>query len=413
MMMIVDRTAYRTTQHLEVQRLLSQQTLAAGPAGQCAALCMSDPFELICTVMYMRDKGGSVLLLPQQTPFETALGLARQAGCQHFIYGRLADVIELPEGDYYASQPCVLQFSSGTTGDPKLISRTWTEIDTELQGYNQALNADSDEQPIIWVPVTHSFGLLTGVFASLMRGAEPIVLTGKNPRFWDRMLQEHAKHLVYAVPYLLHLYLSIKPAVRMHRVVTSGSPLTDPLLQQLQDVSQEVIQQYGCSELGCVSVARRPHSASDVGQLLPHLELKTPGRMEEPAEWVISNGSIELQTRDLGYRDGNGRMHLLGRLDDLINVSGQKVIPSEVEQILLRHPGVREAVVFRGQHPVWGESVRAIIVPDGEPDEDAVRQWCMRQLPPYKIPSSYIWAASIPRNDNGKISRKLLAMSNL
>lgn len=387
---------------------MANDPLLFRPSGRCYALCLDDAFETISFVLYMKERGGSVLLLPQQSPYGTARKLAEQAGCDALVYGGISNVVRLNEDARFAGEACLLQYSSGTTGEPKLIRRTWGDIDAELAAYNEALEAIPDEKPIVWVPVTHSFGLVTGVLAAMMRGSEPLIVTDKNPRYWLSLLKQHPRSIVYAVPFLLHLFVSFKFPVRFHRVIASGSPLTDALLEQLRESAYETMQQYGCSELGCISLARHAQASTDVGYLLRHLRLDDGGTMQSPTEWTVAGSRSEVRTRDFGYRDSSGRLHLLGRIDDLINVAGQKVIPYEVEQTLLQHPLVQEAVVCRTKHPVWGEAVKAFLVPRGHADSDAVLKWCIERLPPFKVPSSFVWLNEIPRNANGKVSRKHL-----
>lgn len=64
-----------------------------------------------------------------------------------------------------------MQYSSGTTGEPKLIRRAWTEVDTEITAYNEALNCEVDEVPIVMAPVSHSYGLICGTLSAITRGA--------------------------------------------------------------------------------------------------------------------------------------------------------------------------------------------------------------------------------------------------
>ena len=66
-------------------------------------------------------------------------------------------------------EPSLLQYSSGTTGEPKLIRRAWTEVDTEITAYNEALNCEVDEVPIVMAPVSHSYGLICGTLSAITR----------------------------------------------------------------------------------------------------------------------------------------------------------------------------------------------------------------------------------------------------
>lgn len=139
----------------------------------------------------------------------------------------------------------------------------------------------------------------------------------------------------------------------------SGSPLSDELLLNTKLNTDEIWQQYGCTEAGCISVAKHPFSSTDVGFPLKHLRLSI--RRDEQAyddsrgEVTVTDGKNAVATRDLGFMDPvSNRLNILGRLDDLINVSGLKVIPYEVESVIGRLPGVQESIVLKTRHRVWG-----------------------------------------------------------
>ncbi len=98
-----------------------------------------------------------------------------------------------------------MQYSSGTTGEPKLIRRAWTEVDTEITAYNEALNCEVDEVPIVMAPVSHSYGLICGTLSAITRGSKPVIITNKNPKFALNIVRNTEKHIIYAVPLMLHI----------------------------------------------------------------------------------------------------------------------------------------------------------------------------------------------------------------
>lgn len=380
------------------------------PEGKAYAICLKDAFDLISSVIYLREHGATVLLFHADTPFETAKKMSIEAGCTFLQYGDWNDVCELG-GVVSFVEPGLLQFSSGTTGQPKLIFRSWNEVDQEVQAYNSSQQLKSEEPSLILVPVSHSFGLIAGVFTAMARGAEVVVVQNKNPKFQLHMINSVEQSFLYAVPFLYHLLINLgKEKVRFHKLVSSGAPLSDALLGQLQSRSYQVWQQYGCTEAGCISLGADPASRSDMGYVLPHLKVNIQSAdLPDHGEIVVETlASSRIQTRDVGYITAEGRLQVHGRLDDLINISGLKVIPMEVEGIIERMPGVKEAVVFRTKHPVWGEAAKALIVADKQVAASDVKNWCLDHLPPYKIPGFIEKVPELPRLPSGKISRKLL-----
>lgn len=143
----------------------------------------------------------------------------------------------------------------------------------------------------------------------------------------------------------------------------------------------------------------------DLGKPLPHVSINIGSNEDEPEEIVVKIAEKEIYTKDLGYRSEQG-LHFMGRIDDVINVSGLKVFPIEVEETILRLEGIQEAIVYRGKHPVMGEIVKAKVVSRIEPVQ--IREWCIQHLPSYKVPHEIENVAEIPKNKTGKVSRKLL-----
>ena len=107
----------------------------------------------------------------------------------------------------------------------------------------------------------------------------------------------------------------------------------------------------------------------------------------------------EIFTKDLGYKSECG-IHFMGRMDDVINVSGLKVFPIEVEETMLRLEGVQEAIVYRGKHPVMGEIVKAKVISHVDPVK--IREWCIQHLPSYKVPYEIESVNEIPKNKTEK-----------
>jgi long-chain acyl-CoA synthetase len=117
-----------------------------------------------------------------------------------------------------------------------------------------------------------------------------------------------------------------------------------------------------------------------------------------------------LHTGDIGRIDEDGYAYIVDRVKDMINVSGFKVWPAEVEQHLYRMPGVREVAVYGLSHPEKGEQVVAAIVPvDGASlSADAVIGWCREHIAAYKVPARVDIVASLPKSATGKILKRVL-----
>ena len=110
---------------------------------------------------------------------------------------------------------------------------------------------------------------------------------------------------------------------------------------------------------------------------------------------------------DLGHLDDDGYLYLVGRPGELIISGGINVHPREVEEALVAHPQVSEALVFGADDPEWGQQVRALIVPGpgGSPEPGTVRAWLRGRLAPHKCPRTVEVVDELPRTTTGKLKR--------
>lgn len=375
-------------------------------------ICATDPVFIITMMACNRERGNSVLLLPGGTPLASAREQAFQAGCKWLFYENEHQCYRLNPLNPLLQEhtPSLYQYSSGTTGMPKLIRRSWHEIDIEIEYYNSLLVSQglADAEPVIVSSLSHSYGLITGVLSALEREVMPSICFSTNPRSMVQYLRNRPDHLLYAVPVLLQVLESALETwdVHLHAVITSGAPLPARVLERLQASSNCMIQQYGCTEAGVISLAVGMTSCDDLGLPLSHVHIPV---MTGPAEIKLElwNGT-RIDTGDLGQMNEKGRLQFLGRVDDLINVSGRKVQPLEVEQIINQLPEVAEVVVYRGNHPIQGDIVKAQVVACSTLTASHIVDWCLMHLPLYKIPVEIQLVKQIPRLPTGKISRRLL-----
>jgi acyl-CoA synthetase (AMP-forming)/AMP-acid ligase II len=119
------------------------------------------------------------------------------------------------------------------------------------------------------------------------------------------------------------------------------------------------------------------------------------------------------RTGDQGFLDAEGYLTLVGRLKELINRGGEKVAPQEIDEVLLAHPAVAEAVCFGVPHPTWGEEVAAVVVlrPDATATGAELVAHCKAHLTDYKRPKQVHIATAIPRTATGKIQRRVVAQA--
>jgi acyl-CoA synthetase (AMP-forming)/AMP-acid ligase II len=117
------------------------------------------------------------------------------------------------------------------------------------------------------------------------------------------------------------------------------------------------------------------------------------------------------RTGDQGFLDEDGYLTLVGRLKELINRGGEKISPREIDEVLLAHPAVAEAVCFGTPHATWGEEVAAAVVLNGQASEPELLAYCKERLADFKRPKQIHITEAIPRTATGKIQRRVVAQA--
>ena len=377
-------------------------------AGDRFAVCFSEAQDWLAFFFAARDAGVSVLPLHPSTPYAAARRQAETAKCNWLFYNRLEGELVCEE---HADEPGqLLQMSSGTTGEPKCIARAWGDIEDEVETYVSFFTEPQDMTPLVACPTTHSYGLICGILVALKRGQMPAILDTGNPKFLLRKLRETERPYLISSPAILHTLARLLPAgEQIHATMTSGTLLPEPWFKTIRGKSRHMFQQYGCSEAGCIAINPDVQAANEVGYVLPRFLMRDPGTQDEPAEIAVQRAGAVVETRDLGFRRDDGMLVFLSRLDDLINVSGLNVYPKEVEDVVMTFAGIADAVVFRKQDAFAGERVALLFSAEQAVDQRQLRQWCAERLAAHQMPTELLQVERIPRQANGKISRREVA----
>ncbi|WP_104667381.1 AMP-binding protein [Ensifer adhaerens] len=378
------------------------------------AVCFQETVDWLALFLAIRKAGASVLPIHPGTPYPAARKLAIGAGCDRLFYNSLtAEVLDVPETE--VRHGTLLQMSSGTTGAPKCVARSWQEIDAEIESYVSTFREPEDMTPVVACPTTHSYGLICGILVALKRGQTPVIVNTANPKYLLKVLRETERPLLYSSPAILNTLARLLPAgEQIHATMTSGTLLPDPWFADIRAKSRFMFQQYGCSESGCIAINPDVRSAGDMGFVLPHLIAATGDSAEDAGEIVVKNGdAAPIHTRDLGYRRADGMLVFVSRMDDMINVSGLNVYPKDVEDAVMAMPAVTDAVAFRKADRFAGERVALIFSAEAPVPPQAVREWCSRHLAPHQLPMEILQVEVVPRQANGKISRRDVAARHL
>lgn len=386
---------------------LTLPDLPGDPDRMRVALHLSDRAACLALILRLRAQGASCHPIHPETPPDQARDLARRAGCDRLVHD--GGVTPLGQDAPHAPGGVLIQTSSGTTGAPRIIARSWAAIQTEIDAYVAAFPQAAAMTPVIAAPITHSYGLIAGVLVGMARGHAPVVLDSANPRAILRHLAAVMDPILYAAPPLLHVLARLAGPGGLHAAMSSGTVLPQPWFDALRASARHLFQQYGCSEAGCLAIATDPSGPDDMGASLPHVRL-TAGR-GAPGPVLAEGCGDRVQTGDLGVIDARGHLIFAGRAAEVIDVAGLNVYPAQIEAAALALPGITDAVAFAMPDPAAHQ--RPALAYAGDIAPAALEAHLAARLSPRQRPARLFPMTALPRGANGKIARRSLAQTLL
>lgn len=373
--------------------------------------------------------------LPDTCSVVTAFGGELGSGCLEDLIARggpAALPIRPPAGH-------TIVLTSGTTGPPKGARRPAPHSLAPIAAVLSEIPLRAGEPVHIAAPLLHTWGH-AALQLAMLHGA-PVVLRRRfDPEAFVRTVSEQRCDAVFAVPVMLQRILE-RPAPAQHLpriVAVSGSALPVATASAFLDRFGDVLYNlYGSTEVSWVSIARPSDlraapgtvGRAPVGTRLLILDAEdeevpagTEGRVfvgnDMPFEGYTRQGvDVErsgdlIGTGDVGRIDGNGRLHLTGRADDMIVSGGENVHPGPVEELLSARPEVREAAVTGVSDDEYGQRLAAYLVlePGATVDANTVREWVRQHLSRFAVPRDVVFVDELPRNATGKVvHRELIA----
>jgi o-succinylbenzoate---CoA ligase len=347
-----------------------------------------------------------------------------------FASGRPADL-------YLESEtPIALILTSGSTGAPRPIPLTHGNLMASTAGAVDRLRLDPADRWLASLAVAHVGGLVL-LHRAVVVGSALVFLPRLEPELLldlaDRGEITHAS----LVPVVLERLLAARggrPAPRGLRCLLLGGTATPaPLLDRALAGRWPVALTYGLTEATSQVATATPEetrskpgsvgrplrgvsvrlSEGDRGEILVGgatvaLLGSPPEGAPRPASGVFVDAEGWLHTGDLGSRDSEGDLRIVGRVSDRIVSGGTTVEPGEVEAVLLRAPGVAEVVVLGTPDPTWGERIVALVVPsdpESPPDPEALLTFARGELASSRRPREVHVVSALPRNANGKVDR--------
>jgi long-chain acyl-CoA synthetase len=316
--------------------------------------------------------------------------------------------------------------TSGSTGTPKLARRPSHSAIAEARHYAATMHIREDDIIHCVTPLSHAYAFGLGFMTPLLTGADVIATRSFNPRITRRILAEAGATILPAAPAMLPLMAraGVRSGAGLRLLLTAGAPLQPGVAEAFERASGIVPRPlFGTTETGGISVSMeicrtsavgRPMAGVDVEICDPELETGT-GRIRVRSSSIMDGylchdgGPAGLEpggwfrTDDLGAIGDDGQIELLGRVSDVVNVAGFKVMPQEVEMIIAAMPQVVEVKAYRARSPRQDEILAVAIVADGRLDPALVHDACRASMARHKCPTAIHVLEDLPRLSNGKI----------
>ena len=347
-----------------------------------------------------------------------------------------------------ADDLALLPYTSGTTGQPKGCMHTHRTLMHNAVG-GQWGWAGAETVSLAVVPMFHITGMLYGVLAPVAAGATMILMPRWDRELAGRLISRHRVTHWTCIPTMI-IDLFASPNYRSFDLSSlvylsgGGAAMPQAVAERLQrEFGLTFAEGYGLTETAAPSHANPPERAKlqclgipifgvdsrivdpvtlqelpigEVGEIVTHGPMVFKGYWKQPRAtadvFFELDGKQFFRTGDLGRMDEEGYFFITDRLKRMINASGYKVWPSEVELLLFKCPLVQEACIIAAKDAYRGETVKAVVVLRAEARASATAQdiiaWCREHMAAYKVPQQVRFVDALPKSGAGKVMWRLL-----
>ena len=342
----------------------------------------------------------------------------------------------------------MLPYTSGTTGLPKGCMHTHRTLMHNTVG-GQWSYAAAESIGLGVVPMFHITGMLYGVLGVVYTGSTHILMPRWDRELAGRLISRYGITHWTCIPTMV-IDLFGSPNYRSFELSSlrymsgGGAAMPHAVAQRLLDeFGLTFAEGYGLTETAAPSHANPPERAKlqclgipifgvdsrvvdpetlrelpvgEIGEIITRGPMVFQGYWRHPeataAAFVEFDGRKFFRTGDLGRMDEEGYFFLTDRLKRMINASGFKVWPAEVEMLLYKHPAVQEACIIAARDAYRGETVKAVVVlraeARGVTREEDITAWAREHMAAYKVPKLVEFVESLPKSGSGKVMWRLL-----
>ncbi len=387
----------------------------------------------------LRDSGAQTVIIDgsMREAAEKLAALAPHLGflrTDEFVDGRLTN--DLPGFQCQISELAVLIYTSGTTGHPKGAMLSHANLLANVESCRQVLAAMDHDRFVVLLPMFHSFMMTVGILLPLLVGGSMLLVKSVNPpkNVIAEIFQRRAT-ILPAVPQFFRAlaHAEVPKDFPLRLCISGGAPLPAEILNEFTArMPVPLIEGYGLSEASPVvalNPIKGPWKAGSIGVPIPGVEVSVQddhgktlgvgetgeicvrgsnvmlGYWNQPEETAKTFRDGALLTGDIGHRDSDGYIYITDRKKDMLLVNGINVYPREIEEVIYKFAGVKEAAVIgvadarRGEQPIAFVSAQ-----DGASlDEKSIQHFVREHLADYKVPKHVKILPALPRNATGKI----------
>ena len=353
-----------------------------------------------------------------------------------------------PELTVIPADLAILPYTSGTTGLPKGCMHTQASIMHNAVASNLWGNGSAEMVSLVVVPMFHITGMVSVMHANIYIGATLVLM----PR-WDRDLAGRliSRYQVTNWTNIPTMVIDLMGSPNFEKfnlnslvnIGGGGAAMPQAVAQRLFDqFGLRYVEGYGLTETAAPSHSNPPDAPKqqclgipfmgvdarvidpetlaempqgEAGEIIMHGPQIFSGYWKRPdatkAAFIDKDGKSFFRSGDLGRIDEDGYFFITDRLKRMINASGFKVWPAEVEALMFRHPAIQEACIISTQDAYRGESVKAVVVLRStlkQTTEQEIMDWCRDNMAVYKMPRSVQFVDALPKSGSGKVMWRLL-----